>query len=147
MDVVVVVCERDVGVSFVVVIDDVLGVGPELVPAKSIVPAGSGRVTIQSCRSKGGSVLNVEGKIFPAQRCIRALGDNSPGLPSNLANWACSPLPSQPSPSTTDRTYPGNLFSHFITSSHARSFRKLCIATTISILSSGVSHPFLTRAL
>lgn len=61
----------------------------------SAEPLGSGRVTIQSCLSKGGSVLNQDGNILPAQRCKRALGDRSPGLPSNRANWACSPLSHQ----------------------------------------------------
>jgi len=126
----------------------------------------AGRVTTQSWRSKGGSVLvvsshvdgnddraaahlNLDGKSLPAQRCILAFGESLPGLPWNFANIADSPLLSATAhePVQNTATHPGTRFSHFMTSSHARSFKKLWIATIISILSSGVSHPFRDRAL
>ena len=64
----------------------------------------TGLVTIQSWRSNGGSVLrdsqyhhlgvwctrktylNLEGNSLPAQRCILAFGESSPGRPWNLSN-------------------------------------------------------------
>lgn len=124
-------------------------------------------MTIQSWRSNGGVVLrpiqyerrrkrhdthlNFDGKSFPAHRCNLAFGDSSPGLPWNLANCAISPLRS--GVSSTHMwghrrvAYFGSLLSHFMTSCHACSLMKLWMSTTMSILSSGVSHPFLTKAL
>jgi hypothetical protein len=74
---------------------------------ESFGASGTGRVTIQSCLSNGGSALicqllvlwarrgaylNLDGKIFPAHRYICAFGEISPGLPWNLANCARFPL-------------------------------------------------------
>lgn len=59
-----------------------------LTPAAAFPVAGIGRVTIQSCRSNGGSVLNFEGNKDPAQRWNRAFGDSVPGRPWNRDNCA-----------------------------------------------------------
>lgn len=108
----------------------------------------TGRVTIQSCRSNGGSVLNLDGNIAPAQRWNLALGESSPGRPWNRSSWAYSPLTVSPISRPSSRyTHFGNRFSHCITSSHARSFKKLWIATTISMCSSGAPWPLRTSAL
>ena len=79
--------------------------------------------------------LYESGKIEARMRWKRALGLRSCGRPSNFdSSIRCAALGSRMS-------------SHLRTSSHALSFRKLCICTMTSMLSSGVSFPFLIKAL
>lgn len=47
---------------------------------------------VPGSRWRQGTHLNLDGKSFPAQRCILALGESLPGFPWNLDNMADSPL-------------------------------------------------------